>query len=139
MAAARRALYSSERHRSARCRTTLDWDGGWVEQATGFDPGRWSPRSRGAIESRVARQSRTHGVAQMAVRWAASDRERRCGSLVAWHLRSGPTTPTVRELALRFEAVRSMSGAQFEVFTADLFTALGHQAVVLGGAGDQGV
>jgi hypothetical protein len=42
--------------------------------------------------------------------------------LVAWHLRSGPTTPTARELALRFEAVSSMSGAQFEVFTADLFT-----------------
>jgi restriction system protein len=59
--------------------------------------------------------------------------------LVAWHLRSRPTTPTARELALRFEAVRSMSGAQFEVFTADLFRALGHQAVVLGGAGDQGV
>src|SRR5215204_4562159 len=59
--------------------------------------------------------------------------------LVAWHLRSRPTTPTARELALRFEAVRSMSGAQFEIFTADLFTALGHQAVVLGGAGDQGV
>src|SRR5215217_3244903 len=59
--------------------------------------------------------------------------------LVAWHLRSGPTTATARELALRFEAVRSMSGAQFEVFTADLFTALGHHAVVLGGAGDQGV
>ena len=55
--------------------------------------------------------------------------------LVAWHLRSGPTTPTARELALRFEAVSSMSGAQFEDFTADLFTALGHQAVVLGGAG----
>jgi hypothetical protein len=81
MAAGRRALYSSERHRSARCRTTLDWDGGWVEQATGLDPGRWSPRSRGAIEPRVARQSRSLGVAQMAVRWAASDRERRCGSL----------------------------------------------------------
>jgi restriction system protein len=59
--------------------------------------------------------------------------------LVAWHLWSRPTTPTARELALRFEAVRSMSGAQFEVFTADLFRALGYQAVVLGGAGDQGV
>jgi restriction system protein len=59
--------------------------------------------------------------------------------LVVWHLWSRPTTPTARELALRFEAVRSMSGAQFEVFTADLFRALGHQAVVLGGAGDQGV
>ncbi len=59
--------------------------------------------------------------------------------LVVWHLWSRPTTPTARELALRFEEVRSMSGAQFEVFTADLFRALGHQAVVLGGAGDQGV
>ena len=59
--------------------------------------------------------------------------------LVAWHLRRGPTTPTARELSLRFEAVRSMSGAQFEVFTADVFRAMGHQAVVLGGAGDQGV
>jgi hypothetical protein len=47
--------------------------------------------------------------------------------LVAWHLRRGPTTPTARELTLRFEAVRSMSGAQFEVFTAALFTALGHK------------
>jgi hypothetical protein len=59
--------------------------------------------------------------------------------LVVWHLWNRPTTPTARELALRFEAVRSMSGAQFEVFVADLFRALGHQAVVLGGAGDQGV
>jgi len=60
-------------------------------------------------------------------------------TLVAWHLWSRPTTPTARELSLRFEAVRSMSGAEFEVFTADLFRAMGHQAVVLGGAGDQGV
>ncbi len=58
---------------------------------------------------------------------------------VAWYLGNRPTTPTARELALRFEAVRSMTGAQFEVFTADLFRAMGHQAVVLGGAGDQGV
>ena len=53
-------------------------------------------------------------------------------ALVAWHLWSRPTTPTARELSLRFEAVRSMSGAQFEVFTADVFRAMGHQAVVLG-------
>ena len=32
-----------------------------------------------------------------------------------------------------------MSGTQFEVFMAELFRALGHKAVVLGGAGDQGV
>jgi hypothetical protein len=30
--------------------------------------------------------------------------------LVAWHLRSGPTTPTARELALRFEAVTDLCG-----------------------------
>ena len=58
---------------------------------------------------------------------------------VAWYLGNRPTTPTAKELALRFEAVRSMTGAQFENFTADLFRAMGHQAVVLGGAGDQGV
>jgi len=60
-------------------------------------------------------------------------------ALVAWYLGNRPTTPAARELTLRFEAVRSMSGAQFEDFTADLFRALGHQVVVLGGAGDQGV
>ena len=38
---------------------------------------------------------------------------------VAWYLGNRPTTPTAKELALRFEAVRSMTGAQFEVFTAD--------------------
>ena len=59
--------------------------------------------------------------------------------LVAWYLGNRPKTPTARELALRLEAVRSMSGTQFEYFAADLFRALGHQAIVLGGAGDQGV
>jgi hypothetical protein len=58
---------------------------------------------------------------------------------VAWYLGNRPTTPTAKVLTLRFEAVRSMTGAQFENFTADLFRAMGHQAVVLGGAGDQGV
>src|SRR5215212_2033141 len=58
---------------------------------------------------------------------------------VAWHLRNRPTTPTALELSRRFEEVRYMSGAQFEIFTADLFKAMGHQVVVLGGAGDQGV
>src|SRR5829696_3204961 len=60
-------------------------------------------------------------------------------SYVVWHVRNMPTTPTAVELSRRFEEVRSMSGAQFEVFVADLFRAMGHQAVVLGGAGDQGV
>jgi HJR/Mrr/RecB family endonuclease len=58
---------------------------------------------------------------------------------VAWHVRNMPTTPTAVELSRRFEEVRFMSGAQFEVFVADLFRAMGHQVVVLGGAGDQGV
>ncbi len=58
---------------------------------------------------------------------------------VAWRLWSRPTTPTAREFSERFEAVRCMSGTQFELFVADLFRALGHQVVVRGGAGDQGV
>jgi restriction system protein len=58
---------------------------------------------------------------------------------VAWWLWRRLRTPTARELSRRFEAVRSMSGAQFELFVADLFRAMGHQALVLGGAGDQGV
>lgn len=32
-----------------------------------------------------------------------------------------------------------MSGGQFEIFVADLFRAMGYQANVLGGSGDQGV
>jgi hypothetical protein len=60
-------------------------------------------------------------------------------ALVPWYLWNRLTTPTAEELSLRFEAVRSMSGAQFEVFVADLFRAMGHRAVVLGGVGDQGV
>src|SRR5919202_3654492 len=58
---------------------------------------------------------------------------------VAWHVRNMPTTPTAVELSRRFEEVRYMNGAQFELFVADLFRAMGHQATVLGGAGDQGV
>ena len=58
---------------------------------------------------------------------------------VAWRLWSRPTTPTARELARRFEAVSSMSGTQFEVFVADLFRAMGHQVLMSGGVGDQGV
>jgi HJR/Mrr/RecB family endonuclease len=58
---------------------------------------------------------------------------------VVWHVRNMPTTPTTVELSRRFEEVRYMSGAQFELFVADLFRAMGHQATVLGGAGDQGV
>lgn len=58
---------------------------------------------------------------------------------VAWHLWQKPATPAALELARRFEAVRFMDGARFEVFVADLFRAMGHRAVLYGGAGDQGV
>jgi HJR/Mrr/RecB family endonuclease len=60
-------------------------------------------------------------------------------AFVALHLWNTPTTPTALELSRGFEEVRFMSGAQFEVFVADLFEAMGHRVVVLGGAGDQGV
>lgn len=60
-------------------------------------------------------------------------------ALVALHVWNRPTTPTALELSERFEEVRFMSGAQFEVFVAELFEAMGHQTMVLGGAGDQGV
>ena len=54
---------------------------------------------------------------------------------VAWDLWQKPTTPTALELSRRFEAVRSMDGARFEVFVADLFRAMGHRAVLCGGRG----
>jgi Restriction endonuclease len=58
---------------------------------------------------------------------------------VTWYLWQKPTTPTALELSRRFEAVRLMDGAQFEVFVADLFRAMGHRTVLCGGVGDQGV
>jgi Restriction endonuclease len=58
---------------------------------------------------------------------------------VVWHLWQTPTTSTALELSRRFESVRSMDGARFEVFVADLFRAMGHRVVLYGGAGDQGV
>jgi hypothetical protein len=58
---------------------------------------------------------------------------------VARHLWQTPTTPTALELSLRFESVRSMDGARFEVFVADLLRGMGHRVVLCGGAGDQGV
>lgn len=51
----------------------------------------------------------------------------------------GPKTPTAKELTLRFESVRAMSGAQFELYVAALLRAMGHDTKVLGGSGDQGV
>ena len=58
---------------------------------------------------------------------------------VVRHLWQTPTTPTAMELSRRFESVRCMDGARFEVFVADLFRAMGHRVVLYGGAGDQGV
>jgi Restriction endonuclease len=58
---------------------------------------------------------------------------------VAWYLWQKPTTPTGLELSRRFEAVRYMDGARFEVFVSDLFRAMGHPVVLCGGVGDQGV
>ena len=60
---------------------------------------------------------------------------------VVWLLRqlSRPTTPMARRLVARFGTVGAMSGAEFEVFIADLFEAMGHRATVTGGSGDQGV
>src|SRR5829696_8554339 len=58
---------------------------------------------------------------------------------VAGHLWQTPTTPTALELSRRFESVRSMDGASFEIFVADLFKAMGHRVVLCGGVGDQGV
>jgi restriction system protein len=52
---------------------------------------------------------------------------------------AGPKTATAQELARRFALVSTMSGTQFERFMADLFTAMGHNTVMLGGSGDQGV
>lgn len=59
--------------------------------------------------------------------------------LLARRFLGGSRTPKAQELALRLNAVRAMSGAQFENFVADLFRAMGHNARVLGGSGDQGV
>lgn len=58
---------------------------------------------------------------------------------VVRHLWQTPTTPTAMGLSRRFESVRSMDGARFEVFVADLFRAMGYRVVLYGGAGDQGV
>ena len=62
---------------------------------------------------------------------------------LAWRIWGRLRTPTAKELNRRFEEVRTVGGARggvlFELFVADLFGAMGHKAVVLGGAGDQGV
>lgn len=59
--------------------------------------------------------------------------------LLARRLLGGPRTLKAKALAQRLEVVRAMTGAQFEIFVADLFRAMGYNATVLGGSGDQGV
>lgn len=111
--------------------------------------------------SEVARRSKSNGscgglvgaVVVVAVLWAMVSSATN-GNILAWALVllgivvtvvwlvrrfSGPKTPTAQELARRFGMVAAMSGPQFEAFVADLFRAMGHRAMVLGGSGDQGV
>src|SRR5215210_8566550 len=52
---------------------------------------------------------------------------------------NGPKSPIAKELTWRFETVHAMSGTQFELYVAALLRALGHNTMVLGGSGDQGV
>jgi restriction system protein len=61
--------------------------------------------------------------------------------LVVWlrERSARPRTPTARDLSAKLENIDSMTGGQFEIFIAEVLRALGHQATVLGGSGDQGV
>lgn len=56
-----------------------------------------------------------------------------------WRRFRAPRTLAAQELTARLGSVPAMSGAQFEVFVADLFRAMGHPAQVMGRSGDQGV
>lgn len=51
----------------------------------------------------------------------------------------GPRTVEAQELLDLLGGVRSMSGPQFESYTAEILRAMGYRAKVLGGSGDQGV
>lgn len=51
----------------------------------------------------------------------------------------GPKPPATLELTRQLSTVRYMSGAQFEMFVANVMKGLGYRATVLGGSGDQGV
>lgn len=65
------------------------------------------------------------------------------GLWLLWRHLTRPKTPTAKDLSARLDAVTSMggssSGAHFEILVADLLRAMGHEARVLGGSGDQGV
>lgn len=73
-----------------------------------------------------------YGVAALALVGAA---------LVVWFLvrRSILSTPKAQDLLSGLQGLRSMSGGQFEVFTAQVLRGMGYRATVLGGSGDQGV
>jgi len=62
-------------------------------------------------------------------------------ALVVWFLKRKSTlsTPKAKDLYLELQNVSAMSGTQFEVFVRRVLTALGYNARVLGGSGDQGV
>lgn len=63
-------------------------------------------------------------------------------ALVVWLLVKGSgryRTLEALELASLFQNVRQMSGPQFEALMANVFRAMGHEAQILGGSGDQGV
>lgn len=51
----------------------------------------------------------------------------------------GPRTMEAQGLLDLLDGVRSMSGPQFEAYTAEVLRAMGYRAEVLGGSGDQGV
>jgi restriction system protein len=61
--------------------------------------------------------------------------------LVVWFLvrRATLSTPKARDLYQGLQNVGAMSGAQFEVFVAQVLRALDYRTTVLGGSGDQGV
>lgn len=65
------------------------------------------------------------------------------GLWLLWRYLARPKTLTAKDLAARLDAVTSMvgssSGAHLEILVADLLRAMGHEARVLGGSGDQGV
>lgn len=65
------------------------------------------------------------------------------GFWLLWRRLARPKTATAKDLSARLDAVTSMggssSGAHFEILVADLLRAMGHEARVLGGSGDQGV
>lgn len=65
------------------------------------------------------------------------------GFWLFWRRLARPKTATAKDLSARLDVVTSMggssSGAHFEILVADLLRAMGHEARVPGGSGDQSV